>query len=50
MMNANNAYFLNLKRIGHEYEAARVERKARKRFLNFIRPFFRPRSTTRPAL
>ena len=30
MMNANNAYFLNLKRIGHEYEAARVERKARK--------------------
>ena len=22
MMNANNAYFLNLKRIGHEYEAA----------------------------
>ena len=30
MMNANNAYFLDLKRIGHEYEAARVERKARK--------------------
>lgn len=30
MMNANNAYFLNLKRIGHEYEAARVEREARK--------------------
>lgn len=30
MMNANNAYFLDLKRIGHENEAARVERKARK--------------------
>ena len=30
MMNANNAYFENLKRIGHEWEAARVERKARK--------------------
>ncbi len=30
MMNANNTYFLNLKRIGHEYEEARVERKARK--------------------
>ena len=30
MMNANNAYFLNLKRIGHEYEEARVERRARK--------------------
>ena len=29
-MNANNTYFENLKRIGHEYEAARVERKARK--------------------
>ena len=30
MMNANNAYFENLKRIGHEWEAARVERKNRK--------------------
>ena len=30
MMNANNTYFENLKRIGHEWEAARVERKARK--------------------
>ena len=30
MMNANNTYFLNLKRLGHEYEKARVERKARK--------------------
>ena len=30
MMNTNNAYFEELKRIGHEYEAARVERKARK--------------------
>ena len=30
MMNANNTYFLNLKRIGHEYEESRVERKARK--------------------
>lgn len=30
MMNANNTYFLDLKRIGHEYEAARVERRARK--------------------
>ena len=30
MMNANNTYFLNLKRLGHEYEEARVERKARK--------------------
>ena len=30
MMNANNSYFLNLKRIGHEWEAARVERQARK--------------------
>ena len=29
MMN-NNTYFENLKRIGHEYEAARVERKERK--------------------
>jgi phosphoglycolate phosphatase-like HAD superfamily hydrolase len=30
MMNINNTYFENLKRIGHEYEAARVERQARK--------------------
>ena len=30
MMNANNTYFLELKRIGHEYEEARVERRARK--------------------
>ena len=30
MMNANNTYFQNLKRIGHDWEAARVERKARK--------------------
>ena len=30
MMNANNTYFENLKRIGHEWEAARVERKASK--------------------
>ena len=30
MVNANNTYFLDLKRIGHEYEAARVERRARK--------------------
>ena len=30
MMNANNAYFENLKRIGHDWEAARVERQARK--------------------
>ena len=30
MLNKNNAYFENLKRIGHEYEAARVERQARK--------------------
>ena len=30
MMNANNTYFLNLKRIGHEYEEARVERRTRK--------------------
>ncbi len=30
MMNTNNTYFDNLKRIGHEYEAARVERHARK--------------------
>ena len=26
----NNTYFEELKRIGHEWEAARVERKARK--------------------
>ncbi len=30
MMNANNTYFENLKRIGHDWEAARVDRKARK--------------------
>lgn len=30
MMNATNTYFLDLKRIGHEYEAARIERRARK--------------------
>ena len=30
MMNANNTYFENLKRIGHEWEAARVERQNRK--------------------
>ena len=30
MMNKNNAYFEELKRIGHEWEAARIERKARK--------------------
>ncbi len=30
MMNANNSYFLNLKRIGHDWEAARVERQNRK--------------------
>ena len=30
MMNANNAYFENLKQIGHDWEAARVERQARK--------------------
>ena len=30
MMNANNSYFLNLKRIGHEWEAARAERRQRK--------------------
>ena len=29
-MLTNNTYFENLKRIGHEYEAARVERQARK--------------------
>ena len=30
MINASNTYFENLKRIGHEWEAARAERKARK--------------------
>ena len=30
MMNTHNTYFEELKRIGHEYEAARVERQARK--------------------
>ena len=30
MMNANNTYFENLKRIGHNWEAARVERQNRK--------------------
>ena len=30
MMNKNNTYFENLKRIGHDWEAARVERQARK--------------------
>ena len=30
MMNANNTYFENLKRIGHEWEAARTERQSRK--------------------
>jgi phosphoglycolate phosphatase-like HAD superfamily hydrolase len=30
MMNANNTYFENLKRIGHEWEATRVERQSRK--------------------
>lgn len=30
MLNENNTYFLNLKRLGHEYEEARIERKARK--------------------
>ena len=30
MLNRNNTYFENLKRIGHEYEAARAERQARK--------------------
>ena len=29
MMNKNNAYFEELKRIGHEWEAARIERKVR---------------------
>ena len=30
MMNANNAFFLEMKRIGHEWEEARVERRARR--------------------
>ena len=30
MLNKNNAYFENLKRLGHDYEAARVERQQRK--------------------
>ena len=30
MMNANNTYFLELKRIGHEWEKAREERRKRK--------------------
>ena len=30
MLSKENAYFLNLKRLGHEYEAARAERRARK--------------------
>ncbi len=30
MLNTSNTYFENLKRLGHEYEEARVERKARK--------------------
>ena len=30
MLNKENAYFLNLKRLGHEYEEARAERRARK--------------------
>ena len=30
MLNQNNAYFENLKRIGHEWEATRVERQSRK--------------------
>ena len=30
MMSKNNAYFENLKRIGHDWEAARIERQARK--------------------
>ena len=31
MLNKNNTYFENLKRLGHEYEAARAERQARKK-------------------
>ena len=30
MMSKNNTYFENLKRIGHDWEAARVQRQARK--------------------
>ena len=30
MLNANNTYFENLKKIGHDWEAARAERQARK--------------------
>ncbi len=30
MLNKNNTYFENMKKIGHDWEAARVERKARK--------------------
>ena len=30
MLSKNNTYFENLKRIGHDWEAARVERQARK--------------------
>ena len=30
MMNANNTYFENLKKIGHDWEVARAERQARK--------------------
>ena len=30
MLNRENSYFENLKRLGHEYEAARVERQQRK--------------------
>ena len=30
MLSKENAYFLDLKRIGHEYEEARAERRARK--------------------
>ena len=30
MLNRENAFFENLKRLGHEYEAARVERQQRK--------------------
>ena len=29
MMNANNTYFENLKKIGHDWEVARAERQAR---------------------
>ena len=32
-MNANNTYFENLKRLGHEYEEAREERKSRKQHI-----------------